>query len=41
MEKLPFFIHGQPITDQTAEDNVEGEHRLRCLSSKMMIRYAC
>lgn len=29
MEKLPFFIDGQPITDQKAKDNVEGEHRLR------------
>jgi hypothetical protein len=28
MEKLPFFIHGKSITDQTAVANVAAEHRL-------------
>ncbi|MDR6190608.1 hypothetical protein QE372_002923 [Agrobacterium pusense] len=28
MEKLPFFIYGQAITDQTAEDNVGVGQRL-------------
>lgn len=32
VEKLPFFIHGQAITDQTAEDNVGVGQRLQFIS---------